>query len=304
MRFTTVVIALFCISSLHAQTPTITSIVDSAVGDSRLAPGDLATINGTNLGTSTSIPVTVGGKAAAVLSAPGTQLKIQIPVDAAIGNTTVVVGASAPFSTVLFDYAPKFLSVDGTGHGTVMAFHGIFGAPVTTADPAIPGTTVTILAIGLGPTNPVVPTGATAPNGPFANTTVAPTLSVGGQPATIQFTELRPGFIGTYQITIGVPNAASGDQNVGMTIAGAGAGSVTLPVGAPPANGPSITSVVETASSTNRLAPGSLAFVNGTNLGTSTAVAVTVAGKAAFVLNASPAQLRILIPTAAPTENA
>ena len=63
---------------------------------------------------------------------------------------------------------------------------------------------------------------------------------------------------------------------------------------------PTITSVVDAASFSTRLAPGSLASVIGANLGTNTAISVTVGGKACAVLSASPTQLQIQIAVDAP----
>jgi uncharacterized protein (TIGR03437 family) len=92
MKSLFVAISLLCLlgrSVLSGQTPVISQMVDSASFKTQLAPGSLANIVGSNLGSSTSISVTTGGKACAVLSASPTQLQIQIAVDAPLGPTTL-----------------------------------------------------------------------------------------------------------------------------------------------------------------------------------------------------------------------
>jgi uncharacterized protein (TIGR03437 family) len=63
---------------------------------------------------------------------------------------------------------------------------------------------------------------------------------------------------------------------------------------------PVIAVAVNGASDDNRLSPGALADVFGTNLGSATTTSVTIGGKAAAVLYASPAEFIIQIPFDAP----
>src|ERR1017187_2246688 len=72
-------------------TPVVTGIVNSASQDNRLSPGALASVYGTNLGSSTATSVTIGGKTAAVLFASPNQFSIQIPFDAPVGATSIQV---------------------------------------------------------------------------------------------------------------------------------------------------------------------------------------------------------------------
>jgi len=146
-------------SVLSAQTPTISQVVDAASFKTQLAPGTLANVVGSNFGSSTSIPVTVGGKACAVLAASPTQLQIQIAVDATLGPTTLQVGNSAPFNLSLTQYAPVLYSADGTGNGSVQAYHAD-GSAVTLSRPAEAREVILAFAIGMGPTIPAVPAGA------------------------------------------------------------------------------------------------------------------------------------------------
>ena len=73
------------------QAPTITSVVDPYTGGAKLAPGGQAIITGTNLGVNPQ--VTVGGVNAFTLAPPllGTQITIEIPVNAQVGASVPVI---------------------------------------------------------------------------------------------------------------------------------------------------------------------------------------------------------------------
>ena len=203
-------------SMLSAQTQTIRQVVDSASFSTHLAPGGLANIIGANFGTSLTIPVTVGGKACAVLSAVPFQIQIEIAVDAPLGPTTIQVGNSAPFSITLTQYAPAVYSADGTGHGTVQAYHADFSA-ITKTSPASPGEMIVTFAIGMGPTVPVVPTGTASSSFSMLTTTV--TATIANKPAIVVFAGLAPGKIGVYQLNLIVPpDITTGDQPFSFSV--------------------------------------------------------------------------------------
>ncbi len=217
-------------SALLAQTPSISGVVDSASISTHLAPGTLANVAGSNFGSSTSIPVTIGGKACAVLSATASQLQIQIAVDAPLGPTTIQVGTSAPFDVSLTQYAPALYSADVPGQGNVLAYHA-FGTRVTATSPASPGEVVVIYAIGMGPTTAVVPTGSRSPYNPVAGTTTAPVVTLADKAVTVLFSGLEAGQVGVYQVNFQVPaDATTGSKNISLAIGGAVSNTLTLPV--------------------------------------------------------------------------
>ena len=220
------------LGSLHAQpVPSITSVVNGGAFDNRLAPGTLADIFGSNLGADTSIAVFVGSKPAAVTLAIPTQLVIQIPVDAPPGPTTIRVGNSAAFSITLSQYAPGLLSRSGTGTGLVQAFHSQSGDAVDAFNPAAPGESLSLYAVGLGATNPVVPTGSPAPVTPAVPTVATPSLTVGGIAASVQFAGAAPAQTGIYQVQFTLPsNAPSGNQPILMTMGGSASNVALLPI--------------------------------------------------------------------------
>jgi uncharacterized protein (TIGR03437 family) len=279
MKAARLLLCLFsaCAGILYAQTPAITGVLNGASLDTRLAPGVVANVFGTNFGTSTSIAVTVAGKQAKVLFATGGQLSIQIPVDAPTGATTLQVGTSAPFNITLTQYAPALFTTGNTGSGLVAAIHGQGSGTITESSPAKPGETVSIYATGLGATTPVVATGTPTPVSPQTNTNVKPTVTVGGLPATVIASILAPSQVGLYQVNFTLPSAMPGGiQPLVLTIGGvATTRTVTLPVAA---SAPFILSgqVKNAASNTTLaaagagLAQGSYIAIYGTGLGPDT----------------------------------
>ncbi|MBZ5608865.1 MAG: hypothetical protein LAP38_11435 [Acidobacteriia bacterium] len=103
---------------------------------------------------------------------------------------------------------------------------------VTSANPAKPGEFVIMYVVGMGATDPSVPSGKPAPGvEPLARVTVQPTVTVDNQQAHIAFAGLTPGLVGLYQVTFQVPaSARSGDLDVVLTQNGRSANTVKLPV--------------------------------------------------------------------------
>jgi uncharacterized protein (TIGR03437 family) len=158
----------------------------------------------------------IGGRPAAVLSygkeefAAGVfeNLTVQIPVDLALGPTTLDVsyaGLSAtPFPVTIDRYSPEIVSIAGTCEA---------GRTLKPGDHAV------LRAIGLGATVPVVPTGVTAPELPLAHTLVKPSVVLSGQHMEVLESVLSPGEVGVYRVTFKVP-AQMGFHQVKLSIAG------------------------------------------------------------------------------------
>jgi len=65
----------------------------------------------------------------------------------------------------------------------------------------------------------------------LAPTTTTPQVTIGGQPATVQFSGLTPGLPGLYQVNVYVPTGISaGTAPISLTINGATTQASTLPV--------------------------------------------------------------------------
>ncbi len=251
--------------------PTIQIVFDQAAATSKLTPGMLIQVVGTGFGTSTSDSATVmiGTEAAPVTFVNSTNLLVQVPVDAPLGPTTVTVTyqgqASAAFNITLVALAPEiepFQSQNGS------SFYDSSNNPVTSANPAVPGSEVFLLALGLGPTNPAQVTGVKA-------TVQSPTVQqvqvmVGSKMVQPDYAGLFVGGApGLYQVTFKVPlDAAMGNQPVTISVGGFSSNSQNLFV-APPV--PVINAIVNGAtfqSGAHPQAANSFVSLFGANFGT------------------------------------
>lgn len=264
---------------VYGQTPAITSVVDPYTGGTKLAPGGQAVITGSNLGTNPT--VTVGGLNAfnLVQTPNGPTITVEIPVNAPLGASipvivkTVAGGPSAAFNITLVEYAPVLINL--TSGPLTSPRHNSTGVAVTASTPAAVGETIVFYAIGLGPTNPVVNTGALGPPSPFAPTTAAATVNFGTTTltGTIVTAKLANGqaffganasggesgsataFVGVYSVSFQVlPATANGSYPVSLTIGGATSNIISVAVGPAP-TGPVITAIVGESGKT-RSAPG------------------------------------------------
>jgi uncharacterized protein (TIGR03437 family) len=62
--------------------------------------------------------------------------------------------------------------------------------------------------------------GDPAPTSVYANTTVAPTVTIGGQNAQVTFSGLTPGSLSLYQVNAVVPQTGPGLQTITVSIGG------------------------------------------------------------------------------------
>jgi uncharacterized protein (TIGR03437 family) len=298
-------LAIFSSGNTGPVTGSIVSIANAASFTSALAPGSVAAIFGSNLGTSASAGALVGGQTAQVLLAGATQWNVVIPYNAATGASTIQVGTSPAFPITLSQYAPALVSVDGSGQGNVAAERALIGGTpsVTASAPALPGDILYIFATGLG---------AIDANG---HPNPLPTATLGGQPVTVLSAAAQSGAPGTYQVTIQLPTStAAGTPALVLSIGGAASQSLALPVGTFPTSGPVITNAENGASFLPGFSPGSWTTITGANLSGTTRtwtsadfngsnlptqldqVSVTIDGKPAYVYYISPTQINVLAP--------
>jgi uncharacterized protein (TIGR03437 family) len=147
--------------------------------------------------------------------ANGDQINAQVPWEVQNGTAQVVVtnpsGASSATQSVQVGVAPGIFSTQ-YGVGQAIAY-GNANGQIAAAAGAIPGLTTTpakigdpatlvILATGLGPVNPPVPTGSNVTDGQLHTCVTTPTVLVGGVSAQVVFAGLTPQFVGVYQINI------------------------------------------------------------------------------------------------------
>jgi uncharacterized protein (TIGR03437 family) len=168
-------------------------------------------------------------KAAPVYYVSPGQINLQIPFEAATGDSTIqVIRNGTPSNTVsvnIASAAPSFLLLN-SGYVIMTtpagALTGISSAPAHAND------VVVIYTIGLGPTSPAVPSGTGSPSNPPA---MAPQTQVCfGEHAAVtkppvcvaaQFSGLTPGFVGLYQINAQIPTGLpTGNVPIYFTVAG------------------------------------------------------------------------------------
>ncbi|MBL8294103.1 MAG: hypothetical protein JNN08_19825 [Bryobacterales bacterium] len=190
----------------------------------QLAPGGLISIFGRNLGeqvvaSSAPWPTRLGGMCVTLnnspiplmMTSPG-QINAQIPTTLAAGRYPLVVRsldtklASTTTQLQVVRYAPAVL-VD-TASGIAAVFHAD-GRPVTKDNPAKRDRPITLYAVGLGVTKPVVAPGAVAPASPLAEIEDVQVFfgdtRYNGSEIIVDWAGLVPGYIGLYQINLRVP---------------------------------------------------------------------------------------------------
>jgi uncharacterized protein (TIGR03437 family) len=207
-----------------------------------IAPGELISIYGNNLATSTTVwngdfPVSLGGtsveingKAAYLLFVSPGQINLQAPDDSATGTVPVVVttGAGSATSTVtLSSFAPAFDLIDAKQHVSGIILRpdgtGAYGKGANSYDLLGPtgnslgyatvaaqaGDTVELFGGGFGPTTPPVPAGA-----PFSGSaSINNNLTLYINSVAVKTTFVGLSSAGLYQINLKVPNGL-GDRDV------------------------------------------------------------------------------------------
>jgi uncharacterized protein (TIGR03437 family) len=236
MRATPFAAALLLAGSLWPQpsVPAVNQVVNTAGGNSTIAPNTWIEIHGANLAPVTmdwsawnfanGLPYALAGVSATVNNQPAvisyispTQINALAPLDAAIGPVAVQVttpaGESTPFAVNQQSASPGFFVIDTAGH--VAARHldyslvgdeslSIPGYPFT---PARPGETVLLYATGFG---------ALTASGALPN---LPSVTISGLPGFVTYTGISgPGL---YQINVAIPaSAPAGDLTLSATYDG------------------------------------------------------------------------------------
>lgn len=209
-----------------------------------IQPGEWVSIYGNNLASSSATwngdfpkslgdtSVTINGKAAYLWFVSPTQINLQAPDDTATGSVPVVVttgGGNSTSTVTLSQFAPSF-SLQNARYVTAIvatpgspgnsgAGYDIIGPTAAFSYPTRPakaGEVVELYGVGFGPTNPAVSAGQSI-SSPAASVT-APTVIIGGVPATLNFAGIVEA--GLFQFNVVVPNAGSGDQIVQAMIGG------------------------------------------------------------------------------------
>jgi uncharacterized protein (TIGR03437 family) len=210
--------------------PTVTATVNAAsMQAGTVAPGELVTIFGTNLGPVTpagiqlavdTVATTLSGTqvffdniAAPLVYASANQLTAVVPFGLAGRSTTeVMVSNDGQFSTTpaltVAPSAPALFTTDssGSGPGAILNQDGTLNSAT---NPAGRGSVVALFLTGAGPTNPPSADGSVATNllGFLANPV---TVTIGGQAARVMYAGSAPGLIaGIAQVNVVVPDGVA-----------------------------------------------------------------------------------------------
>jgi uncharacterized protein (TIGR03437 family) len=224
------------------QPSTISNSASGAFG--AIAPGELITIKGINLGPSSATNFSVGpggtlnntlaGVQVMFDTIPGTpiyvsasQINAIVPYEIAGRSTTTVTviyqgQTSAGISQLVASQAPGIytFSATGAGQASVLNQNGTYNGPATgltiggqfvSTTPATQGSVIAVFMTGGGQTNPASTTGTVTPTSQLYKIPGTVTATINGVAAPVQFAGAAPGEVtGVIQVNLTVPTGVSG----------------------------------------------------------------------------------------------
>ncbi|MFY9726437.1 MAG: cellulase family glycosylhydrolase [Bryobacteraceae bacterium] len=202
---------------------------------SNLAPASTAVNWNSSIGVNGQLPTKLAGVSVTVGGLPGYpsyvspgQINVLAP-NLGPGPTAVTVttsaGTSEPYIMTAPSVQPAFFQWAGNyAIATDLNYDPLVknGAiPGQTTAPAQPGEGIYLWGTGFGPTTPAAPAGQIIPASSTQYYSVnGVTATIGGLPATVQWTLLSPGSAGLYQLYVTVPTLANGDYPIVATVDG------------------------------------------------------------------------------------
>jgi uncharacterized protein (TIGR03437 family) len=225
---------LFTHALAEAQS-VIDLVTDAASYAPRVAPGELATIFGTNLADSTQgasnfpLPRSMAGatvylnqESVPLLYVSATQINFQVPSNLAAGTANLYVsrdgGQSAIYTVTVVGSSPGIFQ-DTSNHA--VAQNAVDNSTNSDSDPVVAGAILVVYLTGQGALNNPVADGTAAPDSPLSSATGTATATIGGVSATVQFLGLTPGFTGLAQANITVPSTlGTADYPLVITVGG------------------------------------------------------------------------------------
>jgi uncharacterized protein (TIGR03437 family) len=150
--------------------------------------------------------VTVNGVRAFLLHVSPGQINLLIPFGIEGDEAEIVIttpaGTSEAITVELGEVQPGIFFDPATGLGALRNA----GTGVSLWEQPLPvGAAAAVFCAGLGPVEPAVSTAFPAPSDPLAETVLAVEAEINGQPVTVLFSGLAPGFAGLYQVNILLP---------------------------------------------------------------------------------------------------
>jgi len=208
------------------------TITNAASGQQNfVAPGSLITVYGTG---SIDIPparfpipanvsgvtMSINNVLAPLLFGSGGQINAQVPFETSPGAGAMTIssgGTVAGSANFVVQSVAPGLFLLGQGRAAVLNADYSINAE---NQPAAAGSYISAFMTGLGPVDNPVSTGLPTPANPLSRVTNPVTATIGGQPATVLFAGLAPGFAGFYQVNLTVPQLQPGDYALQIAVAG------------------------------------------------------------------------------------
>jgi uncharacterized protein (TIGR03437 family) len=227
------------------QTASKTIVSATTFQSGGVAPGEMISIFGVNLGPSGGVqasggtlPTTLGGTtvkfggvAAPLYLVSDRLVVVQAPSWLSSGDTASIslqatAGLSPTISVPVVTARPGVFTYESgsTGQAKAVNQDGTLNGNGTvdgTDKPAPAGSTIAVFATGLGPTDPPVPDGKPAGSNPTSKATLTITATVAGRPATVTYAGAAPGLAGVYQVNVIIPKeTTSGAAAIVLTAGG------------------------------------------------------------------------------------
>jgi uncharacterized protein (TIGR03437 family) len=134
---------------------------------------------------------------------PGSSAQVQVQVDDSL---------SLPVSVPVIDAAPGLFTASGTGSGQGSILNQD-GSINSAANPAAPGSIISIFGTGEGATNPQLATGNLVLSTPYPTPVDTVSVTIGGQPAQVVYAGEAPTLpVGVFQINAQIPAGVTGNS--------------------------------------------------------------------------------------------
>ena len=184
--------------------------------------------------------ITLGGVPMPLLFVSPTQINAVVPYGLAGGTAQQAVVLHGPYFSVpqrvaLAAAEPAVFTTDASGQGQGHVY--VIPPPsyntqilADSANPAAAGDILTMYCSGLGAVTSSVTAGSAAPSNPPARTAGTVSVTIGGQPATVQFAGLAPGYAGLYQINATVPSEVPQGPDIPVVITVGGINSLPVTI--------------------------------------------------------------------------
>ena len=190
------------------------------------APGSLLTVFGMR-----AVRARAGGRPAPILDARRNQTQLQVPYGVEGQSLRLRLEGVESGRTVdlpLRDVAPAVFVVAGEP----LVLNAGSGALVSWTAPAAPGSSVLVMAAGLGEVSPPWPAGVPSPRTDPPRPLARIEARLGGVPVQVVSAQLAPGYVGIYLVEVAVPaSAAPGSASLVLSADGRRSNEVALAIG-------------------------------------------------------------------------